>query len=441
MTCETSFRYARSKNWLGLYELSAISTLAIEELFQMRIFSFLASIGISLACAAAQTALPTLTTIYSITGGNDGVNPQSALVADASGVLYGTTFIGGPYSRGALFSLTPPAAAGGAWTPAVLHTFAGRGDGANPVAPMVMDKNGVLYGSTIGSNGVSFGTIFMVTPPTTPGGAWVERTIWNFTLPNGIQPEGALYLTKSGILIGTARYGGGGFGTIFALKPPPPPSTGWTFYLLHSFTGLDGTAPSARFIADKYGALYSTTYKGGAADFGTVYKLTPPATPGAGWTETVLHNFTGGTDGGNPASGLTQGANGVFYGATQYGGATGLGTLFSLTPPATPGGAWTQKVLHSFSGGTDGAQPFSDLLLTAKGALIGTTSAGGVAGAGNVFALSPGASGAWNFNILHGFTGPDGANPYAGLIASGGALYGTTSNGGTVGFGTVFQLK
>ncbi|MEO8658591.1 MAG: choice-of-anchor tandem repeat GloVer-containing protein [Bryobacteraceae bacterium] len=89
----------------------------------------------------------------------------------------------------------------------------------------------------------------------------------------------------------------------------------------------------------------------------------------------------------------------------------------------------------------DDVQPFSDLLLTGKEALIGTTSGGGVAGAGNVFALSPGASGAWNLNVLYGFTGPDGPNPSAGLIASGGALYGTTSNGGTVGFGTVFQLK
>lgn len=387
--------------------------------------------------AAAQTAAPAETTIYSLTGGADGNSPESALLADKNGVLYGTSFLGGPWGKGAIFSLTPPAAAGGAWTPSVLHSFQGRGDGANPAAPLVMDRNGVLYGTTLGSNGISYGNLFSLTPPSTPGGTWTETVLWNFTVPNGIQPLGALLMTRNGTLIGATQTGGGYDGTVFALKPPASPGGGWTFHLLHVFNHADGSAPGARLIADQSGALYSTTYRGGANNAGTIFKLTPPAKAGGTWTESVLYSFTGGVDGGNPAAGLVAAADGTLYGTTQLGGTYNQGAVFSLSPSGT------YTVLYSFTGGSDGAQPYSDLVLNARGALIGTTSQGGGAAVGTVFALAhpAAAGGAWTLNVLHSFSGSDGASPMAGVIPYGGALYGATSGGGANGFGAVFQLK
>ena len=180
--------------------------------------------------------------------------------------------------------------------------------------------------------------------------------------------------------------------------------------------------------------------------------MTPPKSPGGAWTETVLYSFAG-RSGANPKGGVVIGSDGVLYGTTYYGGTSNLGTVFSLRPPISSGGAWTRKVLHDFAGGgSDGAYPAASVVIGSGGVLYGTTvggggssscSSGSVAGCGTVFALAPPTSsgGAWTETILHGFTGGDGSDPQAGLIISpNGVLYGTTVGGGTSNNGTVFAI-
>ena len=210
----------------------------------------------------------------------------------------------------------------------------------------------------------------------------------------------------------------------------------------------NGGYPEAGLISDSQGNLYGTTNRGGASNAGTVFELTPPAIAGGAWTETVLHAFTGGSDGGNPEAGLIADSQGNLYGTTYQGGASGYGTVFELTPPAIAGGAWTETVLHAFAAGSDGAFPAAGLIADSKGNLYGTTIGGGGsnAGAGTVFELMPPAiaGGAWTETVRHAFTaGGDGGYPAAGLIAdSKGNLYGTTTGGGGSGYGpgTVFEL-
>jgi hypothetical protein len=224
---------------------------------------------------------------------------------------------------------------------------------------------------------------------------------------------------------------------------------------------------------DEAGALYGVTLGGGTGcgtGCGTVFKLTPPATVGGAWTETVLYSFRGGDDGSGPVA-LLADAAGALYGTTVGGGGStnctnpvGCGTVFNLSPPPMGGSAWTEKVLHRFQGGTDGALPETGLIAEA-GVLFGTTAAGGssdcnffgyVAGCGTVFKLHPPATdgGAWIETVLHRFKGQtvgDGAGPVAPLTRGAGGFYGTTAGGGGVsskdrcnffgGCGTMFKLS
>jgi uncharacterized repeat protein (TIGR03803 family) len=217
--------------------------------------------------------------------------------------------------------------------------------------------------------------------------------------------------------------------------------------VLHSFGSGpdDGSTPVAGLIFDAAGNLYSTTSGGGTYGPGTVFELTPAG------TETVLYSFGAFGDGVSPYAGLIFDAAGNLYGTTYGGGAyqcslgAGCGTVFELSPNGT--GGWTETVLHSFGNGTDGAIPSAGLIFDAAGNLYGTTAYGGDYGGyngdGTVFELSPNGSGGWTETVLHNFhyNGTDGVSPYAGLIFdAAGNLYGTTREGGTSSYGTVFEI-
>jgi uncharacterized repeat protein (TIGR03803 family) len=215
----------------------------------------------------------------------------------------------------------------------------------------------------------------------------------------------------------------------------------WTEKVLHSFIndGTDGNEPYAGLIFDAAGNLYGTTLGGGTAFIGTVFELTPAG--GGTWTEKVLHSFVGGTDGTAPFGSLIFDAAGNLYGTTSEGGPSNAGTVFELTPAG--GGTWTEQVLHTFGSSTDGIDPVAGLIFDGTGNLYGTTSRGGTYNLGTAFELTPAGGGTWTERVTHSFgNGTDGANPQAGLIFDGvGNLYGTTFAGGSFGGGTVFRLN
>ena len=197
--------------------------------------------------------------------------------------------------------------------------------------------------------------------------------------------------------------------------------------------GRDGKGPRATLIFDGKGNLYGTTATGGVGQHGTVFVLSPGS---EGWTETVIHNFW--VNASNPQAGLVFDNAGNLYGTTLKGGKNGFGIVFELSPVA---GGWSKKNIHQFSNGVGGGQPFGRLAF-AGGNLYGTTSSGGAVGVGVVFELKPTSGGGWHETVLHAFqAGNDGADPRAGVILDKlGNLYGTTMDGGRVGQGAVFEV-
>ena len=309
----------------------------------------------------------------------------------------------------------------------VLYSFKGLGAGAVPVGRLIADKTGALFGVTYGGGTSSMGTVFKLTP--FPNG-YRKQSIHEFRVPFGAFPEAGLIEDPTGTFYGTTSSGASGYGgTVFSLTPH---NGNYRLKVLHSFDGgAGGGIVYSVLIADASGALYGTAYDGGVAGVGVVFKLTPGQT---GYQETVLYSFKGGADGGYPFAGLLMDGSGALYGTTS--GCCGqYGTVYKLI---RNGSNYREHILYRFQGGADGANPRSALIADASGALYGTTYDGGSAGYGTVYKLVPNGSG-YSESILHTFQGePDGGYPQAGLIADkSGLLYGTTSSSQN---GTVFDL-
>ena len=335
--------------------------------------------------------------------GKDGASATGKLLQSSNGVLYGVTTAGGPAGingLGTVYALTPPASGQTKWTETILHAFTGtaKGDGAYPAAGLIADQTGALYGTT-GSGGTvtsddpqGNGIVFKLSPPAQGQGSWTETVLYRFTGPDGSTPQGSLLLAKNGALYGTTYIGGSaGEGTVFKLAPPTGSSALWTETVLYSFNASvnnDGAIPGQeQLIADAKGALYGTVSQGGLNGFGAAFKLTPPAGPAMGWTETLIHNFTG-NDGASPYVGLLAGRNGGLYGVAQQGGAFQFGTIFKLVPPST-GTNWAATVLHSFNPayGKDGSNAAGALIADGMGNFLGTTATGGLGGEGILFTI------------------------------------------------------
>lgn len=301
---------------------------------------------------------------------------------------------------------------------------------------------------------------------------WKEKVLYSFQggATDGALPAGGVVFDSAGNLYGATQQGFGfcppiDCGSVFQLSPPAKQGDPWTETVLHVFAGNsdgDGNVPVGGLIIDNSGNLYGTTGYGGTGDCvllgtkvgcGIVYEMTPPLTKGGAWTETVLYSFQGGKDGYFPWGNLVFDKAGNLYGASQFGGGYGscnspyyqyCGTVFKLSPPKTKGGKWKEKVLYRFKSGTDGANPNGGLVYDAKGAIYGTTYAGGnesyckydtSQGCGTAFELSPPGSKDkfWKETVLRRFSKDEG-NPWAGMIFDGeGHLYGTT-------LATVFRL-
>jgi len=380
--------------------------------------------------------------LASFTGAN-GQTPLGSLIADASGNLYGTTYLGGSSQRGTAFELSPPAKGGTVWTETVLASFTGA-NGGYPWSSLIADAAGNLYGTTYSGGASNDGIVFELSPPASGSTTWGETVLAAFAGKDGANPLAGLLADASGNLYGTASQGGVAgchCGTAFELSPPTGGGTAWTETVLASFTKAFGAAPSGGLLADKAGKLYGTTRKGGASRFGTVFKLVPPGTGKTAWTAASLTSFDGYTAS-LPIGGLIADKAGNFYGTTLAGGTTGSGAVFEVSPPTGKGGTWTQTILFTFTGPT-GKSPHGNLIADANGNLYGTTAQGGANGLGTVYELSPPAGGGttWTQTVLVSFNGTDGSYPSAALIAdASGNLYGTTSAGGAAGKGTVYEL-
>jgi uncharacterized repeat protein (TIGR03803 family) len=310
---------------------------------------------------------------------------------------------------------------------------------------LVFDGFGNLYGTTEDGGTESSGTVFELSPPSSGSGPWTKNTIYNFAGgASGANPEAGLVFDKSGNLYGTATWGGTCIdnecgGVAFELSPPPIGGEPWTEMVIHSFKQApDGAVPQSTlvFIGNN---LFGTTVEGGkggpdcaaGANCGTIFELGPPSSPGGTWTEHVLHSFASvAGDGQNPRSGLVRGKSDVLYGVTEFGGTIGFGTVYQFAPPSAPGGTWTETVLYNFSGVSVGEDPFPTPAVGPDGSLYGTTMFGGATERGNVYRLSPPTVNGdpWVETVLYTFTSY--AYPIAGLtFGKTGWLYGATVGG------------
>jgi uncharacterized repeat protein (TIGR03803 family) len=278
---------------------------------------------------------------YKFKGTPDGYAPESLLTEDAEGNLLGTTYQGGANALGAVFKIDAKG------NETILHSFAGPpeggGDGAFSYEGVIMDAAGNLYGVTFGGGAYGAGVVYELGP----GGE--ETLLYSFTgLSDGSDPDSVLLLDSQGNLYGTTEGGGSspecfsitGCGVVFELSPQPGGS--WKETVLYTFCSLsdctDGQEPgSGPLVRDSAGKIYGTTYLGGVYRncngdaCGVVFELD------ATGKETVLHSFTGGSDGANPVAGLTKDGSAGLYGTTQQGGATcfpslSCGVVFKITP-------------------------------------------------------------------------------------------------------------
>jgi uncharacterized repeat protein (TIGR03803 family) len=406
----------------------------------------------SIGAARLPAAVADVKTLWKFTNGTDGGGSGAALIMDAAGNIYGTSFKGGANHLGTVFIIPPSS---GTFTATPIWSFTGGADGAMPLGALIQDKAGNLYGTASGGGADSAGTVFELSPPSGSGGAWTETTLYTFTHgEDGGSPAAGLIADAKGALYGTTgSFGTGGFGTVFKLTPPAAGQTAWTETTLWDFTGgADGGNSYASLIIDTSGNLYGTATRGGTnVPDGVVFELSPPGNTGGAWTETTIWNFTGG-DGAHPAAALIADKLGNLYGTCAFGGANQRGSAFELSPPANAGGAWTETIIWNFAATAGGADPFSALLADANGVLYGTTYGYSPKDLytipSTIFSLTPppGSGTSWTEATLATLTTSTGLSVLAPLMAdSHGLLYSTAIlggvKGGSDGFGTVFRLK
>jgi uncharacterized repeat protein (TIGR03803 family) len=289
----------------------------------------------------------TETILYDFANALAGTNPEGALIRDPEGNFYGTTSSGNSGTVGGVFELSPPSKGQTAWQYSVLYAFQNTPDGAEPQSALVRDAAGALYGTTTyggmlctppGQNQTSCGMVFKLTPPAKGQTAWTETVLYRFTgQADGYYPVATLLNDTNGVLYGTTTGNDlNEYGTVFSLAPPVQGQMAWSFSLLHTFVcgSGDGCLPLGRLTFDTKGNLDGTTKYGGAYnvfDGGVVFALTPPAQGQSNWTESILWSFGGSGDGALPVAGLAVDSSGNLFGSTYLGGAVNEGALFEIT--------------------------------------------------------------------------------------------------------------
>ncbi len=355
---------------------------------------------------------------------SDGDYPTSRLTSDGAGNFYGTTS-GGGLGYGTVFELSPNGSGG--WNETVLYSFTGGADGWDPVyAYVTFDLAGNLYGTTLFGgdsgcdNGTGCGVVFELSPM---GTSWTETVLHSFTLQeDGGFPEGGVIIDPEGNI-----YGGNELG-VFELSPS---GGDWTAQLIY-----EGFITGGGVTMDASGNIFGGTWVDEKDGRGTVFELSPNGT--GGWNPTVIHNFL---DGNYPTGALVFDKAGNVYGTISGTPCCREGKVYKLSPGKN--GTWMEKTLYSFKAETDGRYIFAGIVFDAVGNIYGTTAYGGGYGDGVIFELVPvGRKGtSYEQKVLWNFNGTDGAQPFGSLILdSAGNLYGTTSGGGSNGYGVVFEV-
>ena len=393
-----------------------------------------------LLCAAvlllvtAAWALGATKLIYSFAGGVDGEYTDTELVMDGVGNLYGTSVQGGAFNSGTVFSVTP------AGVHTVLYSFTGGKDGGEPYKGVTLGPDGNLYGTAVaGGAGSCDGGCGVVFKLTNADGAWTQSVIHTFTGgDDGSGPGSPVAFDARGNIYGTTPTGGeDGMGVVYQLRPKV--AGGWVLQVIHAFSGgADGAGGSAgKLLIDAEGDLFGVCTAGGANGFGTAYEISPRQ---GQWEFATLYAFQDQPDGALPYGGLVADKTGNLYGTTYYAGANDQGTVYRLS---RSNGTWTETVLYSFKGGTDGAAPISSLVADASGNFYGTTSAGGSGcGCGVIFKMTRTASGKWVEGVVYRFPGaPAPGTAYNGLVRdAAGDFFGATVNGGGGNNGALYEF-
>jgi len=341
---------------------------------------------------------------------------------------------------GALALVLALSCAGGAAyasTYKVIHTFAGdETDGAYPVGNLILGTDGNLYGTTQTN-------VFRLSPPGVGETQWTETFLHRFAFLGsaGDYALGGLVMDGNGALYGPGYGGSRDKGVIFKITPPAPGRSEWTATGIYTFGTdfyYDGSQPEGALTLDANGALYGTTHYGGQHNSGTVFKLTPPTSPTGQWTETILHNFKGGTDGCRPTTGVFLDGAGNVYGNSSYCSKNGI--AFELSPPATGDSYWSFRSIYR-------AENVFAITMDAAGDIYGvsTRPPSGQFSLLSMFKLTKPVSGTvWHPTQLYTFgaSPPDADSPSGGpTIGTDGHLYFTSSYGGLYNDGAVFKLS
>ncbi len=410
-------------------------------LAKIAVFGLAVGLALSASAAEKQTVIR-----YFAKRSPTGWAPNSKLVMDSAGNLYGAASEGGVSTQccGVIFEISR--ASDGTWSYNVIYTFTGTGDGAFPAGSLVMDAAGNLYGTGYGQGAGVNGEFFELSPDGL--GGWTEKVLYALKSSTDGGPASTLVRDAAGNLYGTILGGGAGnAGYVFELSPGSGGE--WTYQHLFDFNGSDGDSPAAGVVLDAAGNLYGTTADGGTSTncpngCGVVFELSKQS---GAWNETVLYEFNG-SNGSDSQSPLTLDAAGNLYGTTITGGALGFGIAFQLKKAS---GVWQERVLHTFTEANgDGAAPNTGLVLKG-GNLYGTTAAGGSGlatcraytdvGCGTAFELSP-SIGSWRETILYDFPGgKNGSNPSGLVLDASGNAFGIAQAGGADNAGLVFELS
>jgi uncharacterized repeat protein (TIGR03803 family) len=311
-----------------------------------------------------------LQTIYAFEGGADGSSPQSFLIEDSQGRLYGTTSAGGTFGGGTVFRIANN-------VKTILHSFGSGSDGSTPLGGLIFDRSGNLYGTTSAGGAYGNGAVFLLSPR---GIVWGETVLYSFgTGTDGTVPYAAVALDSAGDVLGTTSAGGsGGYGIIFELSK----ANNWAETIVYNFQNEnDGGVPYAGLIADGLGNFYGAATEGGSQGGGSIFELTPA---GSGWNFAPIQSLPGSGISGTFRN-LMLSSSGTIYATTHCDGEYDAGTVYELVPG---GGSWNYTLLYTFTGGTDGLYSYSNLVMFAN-RLYGTTNQGGVYGKGVVFAVLP----------------------------------------------------